>query len=197
MHRTAPCGVPAIAKRGGRAFGRVLFVLVALVGLTMAAQAAWNPAKAQLAQVLLDRAFEQSLASGEKVRPWSWADTAPVARISVPRLGVSQVVLSGASGEAMAFGPTEQLSGPVTVYSAHRDTHFAFIRDARVGHAVEVQSVDGLERHFRIIALSTVRWDEFAYPRNPGKPLLALTTCWPFGATESGPLRRVAWAEEI
>ena len=49
------------------------------------ARALWIHAKALLAQVLLERAFAASLATGGAVKPWSWADTWPVARIEVPR----------------------------------------------------------------------------------------------------------------
>jgi hypothetical protein len=85
---------------------RLPFLLLIAAGLALAAQGAWIPAKAWAAQVLLDRAFAQGLAQREPVKAWPWADAAPVARISVPRLAVSEIVLSGGSGEALAFGPT-------------------------------------------------------------------------------------------
>ena len=42
--------------------------------------------------------------TGRPVKPWSWADTWPVARIIVPRIGRSAIALAGASGQALAFG---------------------------------------------------------------------------------------------
>jgi len=85
---------------------RILCILcIALGGLTLIGQGAWIHAKAALAQVLLDRAFAQTVATGENVKPWSWADTWPVARIDVPRLGARTIVLHGSSGQALAFGP--------------------------------------------------------------------------------------------
>ena len=187
---------------GGRAAGRALFLGVCALGLATVAQGAWIPVKAAVAQVLLDRAFAASLAEHRPVRPWAWADTAPVARVSVPRLGVSDVVLSGGSGQAMAFGPTRlrggaNTDGRVTVLAAHRDTHFAFVRDLRVGDAVVVEQIDGSRLRYRVSSFQTVRWDRFAVPRDPAQPLLALATCYPFGATERGPWRRVAWAELV
>lgn len=111
---------------------RGLMLGALLGGGALIGQALYIPVKAEVAQVLLTRAFEQSVASGNPVKPWSWADTAPIARVTAPRLGVSEVVLSGGSGEAMAFGPTAILDDPsrrVTVLAAHRDTHFEFVRD--------------------------------------------------------------------
>ena len=192
----------AFMKKRGRAFGRVLstFFLTALclAGLTLMARGAIIPAKAWVAQILLDRAFDRSVAEHRPVKPWPWADTAPVARVILPRLGVSQIVLSGGSGQAMAFGPTIMPARQaVTVMAAHRDTHFAFLKDARPGDEVRVQFAAGEMRRYRITGSQVVRWNRFAYPADPSRPLLALTTCYPFGATAHGPLRYVLWAEEI
>lgn len=174
-------------------------LLLGAAGLVLTAQGLWIPAKAELAQVLLDRAFARSLAHGEPQKPWPWADTVPLARIEAPRLGVSEVVLAGGSGEALAFGPTE-LAGPpraVRVLAGHRDTHFRFLRELRSGDLLVLHEVDGSTARYRVAAFATVRWDRFAYPVAPGRPLLALATCYPFDADRPGPLRRVAWAERV
>jgi sortase A len=191
------------SRKGGRAAGRVLshaaLFGLCLFGLTLMAQGALIPAKAWVAQILLDRAFDESLSQHRPVKPWFWADTTPIARIGLSRLGVSDIVLSGGSGQAMAFGPTLLPMGRqsrVSIMAAHRDTHFAFLKQAKKGDTIDVQSIDGRTRRYRITGFQIVRWDRFAYPRDPARPLLALTTCYPFGATGHGPLRYVAWAEE-
>lgn len=186
--------------KGGRVCGRALSTLLlaglCLCGLALMARGAVIPAKAWAAQILLERAFDASMAQHKSVKPWPWADTAPVARVTVPRLGVSQIVLSGGSGQAMAFGPTLMPTRrAVTVMAAHRDTHFAFLQSARIGDRVEVEGIDGRRTNYRITGTKVVRWDRFAYPADPARPLLALTTCYPFGATAHGPLRYVVWAE--
>jgi sortase A len=78
---------------------------LALAGLVLFGQGAWIHAKALLAQVLLERAFTETITSGRETKPWSWADTWPVARIEVKRLHASTIVLAGSSGQALAFGP--------------------------------------------------------------------------------------------
>ncbi len=80
-------------------------LLLVAAGLVLLAQAAWIPAKAALAQALLERAFARSLAEGTGQRPWPWADTVPVARIVFPGLNERYVALAGSSGQALAFGP--------------------------------------------------------------------------------------------
>ncbi|MGB9142469.1 MAG: sortase, partial [Aestuariivirga sp.] len=119
------------------------------ISLLLFGQSAWIFAKAQLAQVLLERAFSQSMASGEPVKAWGWADTWPVARLEISRLQASTIVLRGGSGEALAFGPalldeTARIGEPGTaVIAAHRDTHFAFLRDAAVGDLITITRNDG------------------------------------------------------
>lgn len=193
---------PGRASKGGlvRALPLLLCLAALMGGGALTAKALYIPIKAQVAQVLLARAFDQSIATGAPVKPWSWADTAPIARVSVERLGVSDIVLSGGSGEAMAFGPTALVDDParrVTVLAAHRDTHFEWLRDVTPGDIVQMERIDGSTARYRITHLETVRWDTFAHPAHGGEGLLALTTCYPFDTHTPGPLRRVAWAERI
>jgi sortase A len=179
----------------------VLIALLALSGFGLLGQGAWIHAKALLAQVLLKRAFAETVATGRDVKPWSWADTWPVARIEVPRLGASAIVLEGSSGQALAFGPghVELSSQPgepgVAVYSAHRDTHFRFLKDVELGDAIDVTRRDGQTFRYRVVKTEVVRFDESGIdPRMEGQ-WLVLSTCWPLDAATPGPLRYLVYAE--
>lgn len=179
---------------------RALPALLAAAGLVLAAEGAWIPAKAALAQALLARAFARSLAEGGPVRPWPWADTAPVARIAFPSLGESYLVLAGASGQALAFGPghvegTREAGEPgLAVYAAHRDTQFRSLGRLAPGDPIEVQRRDGRIVAFRVTGSRIVRFDESGLdPDAPGRRL-ALATCWPLDALVPGPERLVVEA---
>ncbi|MCP1829453.1 MULTISPECIES: class GN sortase [Bradyrhizobium] len=167
----------------------------ALIGLILFGQGAYIHAKALLAQVLLERAFTQSIATGQPVRPWSWADTWPVARIEVKRLHASAIVLAGSSGQALAFGPghVEQTVDAgergVAVYSAHRDTHFRFLRDVTIGDEIDVTRSDGKTFRYRADRSSVVRFDQSGIDPLTDRRELVLSTCWPFDALTSGPER--------
>src|SRR6266571_5342990 len=163
-------------------------LFLVLAGLVLFGQGAYIHAKALLAQVLLERAFSETIASGREVKPWSWADTWPVARIEVKRLHASAIVLAGSSGQALAFGPGHVELTPdagergVAVYSAHRDTHFRFLKDIAIGDEIDVTRHDG--RKFRYLADSTsiVRFDASGIDSLAGGYELVLSTCWPFDA---------------
>src|SRR5262249_16686500 len=140
-----------------------LLVLLATVGCVLIGQGLYIHAKALLAQVLLERAFTQSLEARVPVKPWSWADTWPVARVSVPRIGKSAIVLAGSSGQALAFGPGQIERTPdageegTAIYAAHRDTHFAFLKDVRVGDDILVTRRDGKTVRFPVTPPSPLR----------------------------------------
>lgn len=178
-------------------------LVLALIGLVLFGDGAYIHAKAWLAQVLLERAFDRSLTTGQVVKPWSWADTWPVARIEVKRIGASAIVLEGTSGQALAFGPghihqtVDAGERGIAVYAAHRDTHFRFLRDVALGDVIEVTRSDG--RHFRYRADSSavVRFDASDIDAAAQRFELVLATCWPFDAVTSGPERYILHATLI
>jgi sortase A len=178
-------------------------LLLAVVGLILFGQGAYIHAKARLAQVLLERAFEKTIATGRETKPWSWADTWPVARIKVKRLHASAIVLAGSSGQALAFGPGHVERTPdagergVAVYSAHRDTHFRFLKDVAIGDEIEITRRDGQTFHYRADASSVVRFDDTGIDSFASGYELVLSTCWPFDALTSGPERYLLHATLI
>src|SRR2546423_7476299 len=178
-------------------------VLLTLAGLVLFGQGAYIHAKALLAQVLLERAFAETLATGHEVKPWSWADTWPVARIAVKRLNASAIVLAGSSGQALAFGPghveftADAGERGVAVYSAHRDTHFRFLKDVRIGDEIDITGRDGKTFRYRADSHSVVRFDQSGIdPDSDGRELI-LSTCWPFDALMPGPDRYLLHATLI
>jgi sortase A len=180
-----------------------LALTLLLGGIVLVGQAVYIHAKALLAQILLERAFAQTLATGHDVKPWSWADTWPVARVSVPRLQASAIVLAGATGQALAFGPGQVERTPeagergTAIYSAHRDTHFAFLGEVATGDEIHVTRRDGREFRFRVTATTIVHWDASGIDPAAEGRRLALVTCWPLNAKFSGPLRYVVYAEMV
>jgi sortase A len=179
---------------------RVLLLALALVGILLFGQGLYIHAKALLAQLLLERAFAQTIASGRAVKPWSWAETVPVARIAVPRLNASAIALAGSSGQALAFGPghVEHTAEPgergIAVYSAHRDTHFRFLKDVAIGDEIAVTRRDGRTFRYRADRAAIVRFDATGLDPLIARHELVLSTCWPFDAVTPGPLRYVLHA---
>src|SRR5262249_61701653 len=96
---------PARSGRGihmTRLIRRIVFITLLTLGAAFTVAATWIPVKAQVAQILLLRAWDRTRAGTATAKPWPWADTWPVGRLRVPRLGVDEIVLAGASGNALA-----------------------------------------------------------------------------------------------
>ena len=181
----------------------VLPLLLALIGLILFGQGAYIHAKARLAQVLLEQAFEKAIAAGRETKPRSWADTWPVARIEVKRIYASAIVLAGSSGQALAFGPGHVEGTPdagergVAVYSAHRDTHFSFLKNVTIADEIDVTRRDGRTFRYRVDTTSVVRFDASGIDPLAGGHELVLSTCWPFDALTRGPERYLVHATMI
>lgn len=182
---------------------RQFVAVLALAGATEFGQGIYIHAKALLAQVLLERAFAQTIATRQAVKPWPWADTWPQARITVKRIGASAIALAGSSGQALAFGPghvertAEAGEVGVAVYAAHRDTHFRFLKDVAIGDEIDVTRDDGKTFHYRADGSAIVRFDQSGIDPLTSGHELVLTTCWPFDAMTHGPMRYVLHARMI
>ncbi len=164
-------------------------VMVVSLGLLASGAAllghdAYLTAKGALAGRLVERALAAHLADGDRHRPWDWADFAPIARLDVPRLGVSRPVLTGASGESLAFGlghvdGTANPGAPGNVVLAgHRDGWAAFLGDLQDGDRLELVSRHGTSV-YEVVGLLVVGSTEtevlYAYDQDR----LTLVTCYP------------------
>jgi len=110
-------------------------------------------------------------------------------------------VLAGATGRTLAWGPG-QLDGSArpgdagnTVFTAHRDTHFAFLAHVQRGDVLDVERVDGVHVRYRVRAMAIVDVGSLALRAHGDAPTLTLVTCYPFDAiAPNTPLRYVVSA---
>lgn len=179
----------------------IIYVCLASAAITLAI-GFWIPAKAELAQRLLEHAWNEERAGKGDTKPWPWADTSPIARLSIPALDASWIVLTGASGRTLAFAPAHldgsALPGDVgvTVIAGHRDTHFQVLQSVEAGMAIVVEDTEGRSRPYFVTGTEVVDSTETRIRLDSVSPVLVLTTCYPFDAlTAGGPLRFVVSAE--
>lgn len=183
-----------------RALSTVAVSCLLCFGFWQLGQGAYIPAKAWVAQELMQRAWRRS--SGTVAhRPWPWADTAPIARLRARQGSVELIVLAGSSGRTLAFGPGHMsasvLPGEVgnSVIAGHRDTHFQFLKYLSLGDSLEVERPDGRYYRYRVIDMDVVDSRRGSLTLDTDEPMLSLVTCYPFDATDTGgPMRFVATA---
>jgi sortase A len=173
---------------------QVVAALLVAAGLLLLGRDAWLLGKAALAEVLISRAFAAHLDDGAPHRPWDWADTHPIARLEVPRLGVERFVLSGASGTSLAFGVGHvdgtafPNTGGHTVLAGHRDTRLRFLRHLKVGDRLRVQT-RGSDTEYVVESLRIVDHEDGSVLQPTIDDRITLLTCYPFDGLIGGPLR--------
>lgn len=179
--------------------------LTALIALSVALLAAgfWLPAKAELAQHLLNRAWDRTTDGDAAAKPWPWADTHPVARLTLPGSDEPMTVLAGASGRNLAFAPAllDGSAAPgthgVTVIAGHRDTHFRRLAALAIGDDLKLERPDGSVYIYEVTDLDVVDSSRAELRLDADESIVVLVTCWPFEAvTPGGSWRYVVTARQ-
>ena len=158
--------------------------------------------KAQVAQILLNHAWQQSLKNGEGAQPWPSFDGSPVFKLVITKHQVSQIVLDGTSGQSLAFGPGFHSEthlpymNKTTAISSHRDSHGNFIEKLIVGDEIQLQDIHKQWHYYIVDDFFIINvHDQKQITNTKG---LLLITCYPFHAITSGtPLRYIVSARKI
>lgn len=176
-----------------------LWVLAAL----LLGQGVYMEAKAKLAQILISSSWEQRSGDRPPPKPWWWADTRAIATISAPRLDKTVYVMQDASGESLAFGPGHiSASAPPAsdghvMIAGHRDSHFAFLQDVRVGDVIETSDYQAHTKRYQVREVVVIDSEHEAMYLNDANQL-SLITCYPFSErVPGGSLRYIVNADEI
>lgn len=189
-----------------RNISTIIIVILFSVSLWQLATAGWIQGKSIVAQQLLNSSWNKTLvnhgkAGSQKViatdqkavthKPWPWADTWPVAKLIVPQHNIEQIILAGDSGSSLAFGPGYSLAGAApnttgtTMISAHRDTHFKFLKDVQINDTIYLQTADKTTR-YQVYDLQVVDSKTYTIQPDTDDQTLVLVTCYPFNAITSG-----------
>ena len=187
-----------------RKLSRLLVACLLCLGFWQLGQGAYIPAKAWLAQELMQRAWTRTGTGEVRATPWPWADTWPVARITARSGEVDLIVLAGASGRTLAFGPghmgVSAMPGEIgnAVIAGHRDTHFQFLKDVQTGELLKVESIKGVQHLYKVVGIDIVDSRKGSLLLDTEAAMLSLVTCYPFEAREAGgPLRYVVTARML
>lgn len=169
---------------------KFIAILLLLASVISFGQAIWIALKAELAQVLIARAWDDTLLSGNVEKPWRWADTWPVGRLMHANTDTDLYVLEGARGNALAFGPgrhvnSDALGKGSSVIGGHRDTHFTFLKHVKTGDIMKLQVLDGRWFHYRVSSKQIFDADDAFLPIQTGEHKLYLVTCYPFNTIET------------
>jgi sortase A len=171
---------------------RFLCALLLLAGAFLTGRAAYLHAKAELASILIRRAWDEEVQTGKSRAPWPWADTHPVARLRIPRLDYDEIILEGATPRTLAFGPARMLSGANLgeagnlLLAGHRTSWFRSLETIKQGDEIDVEWADahggGLRaRTYTVELIRIVEPQDTSLLAPTAEEALTLITCYPFG----------------
>jgi sortase A len=125
-----------------------------------------------------------------------------IARLSIPRLAMSAVVLHGSDEATLLRGPGHIPGTAVpgnagnAAIAGHRDTFFRALRDIAVGDDVYVDTGDG-RVHYRVTATRVVGPREVSVLAPTADTTLTLITCYPFWVLGPAPDRFIVRAARV
>ncbi|MBO9491187.1 sortase [Endozoicomonas sp. G2_1] len=184
---------------------------------------AYISVKAELAQYLLISSWQQieqqtAIQNGSQLqlteqilaqyKPWHWADFYPVARLTIPKITLDQIVVNRDSGQALAFAPglmatsiSNTDEGSSIFIAGHNDTHFDGLDKLIVGDTIRYQSAGKKASEYRVSAryLFDTQTHQFVYQAS--SKTLYLVTCFNTNqfqqSDQSTPYRLIVEAELI
>lgn len=171
-----------------------LLIVLFAIAMLPAGKAVYWMAKAELAQILIKRAWEK----GEPdAPPWPWADTRPVARLQIDSHEIDALVLGGGNDHALAFGPglTNASVAPglpgITLIGAHRDTQFVALQHLKPGTDIRLQGKDRIWHNYVVSDIQIIDDAKLRLRNTATEPTLVLTTCYPFDPLVMNSSRRL------
>lgn len=177
-------------------------LLIITVAIICLGYGFYIPAKAILAQLLISNAWS-NLSNVTSVKPWAWADMSPVMKLSSKKHGKEFIVLSGDSGESLAFGPgintqSYRLSSQGTIMiSAHRDTHFKFLKNVQIGDIFKLTD-KSINKKYQVVSTKVIDSSKTQISLFESGQDLKLITCFPFESiVTGGNMRYVVHAKQI
>lgn len=162
-----------------------------ITGSLLCLHASWLPAKGWLSQKLISYSWHQSINLQQKIKPWPWADTYPIAELSFERLNKSVVVLNGGDPTTLAFSagaiaPFNQTqSAQPFVVAGHRDSHFSFLEEVFMNDIISLADKHGRSQLYQVEAIDIVDASSGKLPVLADDSQLVLITCYPFSDLSS------------
>lgn len=170
---------------------KIIRTSLIILGSLLCLNASWLPIKAWLSQQLISYSWHQTVSLNQKIKPWPWADTYPIAELSFQRLNKQIVVLNGGDPTTLAFSagtiaPFNQTKGSHPfVVAGHRDSHFSFLDEVFMHDIISLSDKHGQSQLYQVEAIDIVDAATGELPVLADNSQLVLITCYPFSNASS------------
>ena len=194
----ARVGRPASSRRAVLSTALIAvgsLLLVGAVASFVRSAIARDAARSKWAEMEAQRSVADGRATLTRVSSGSAARGAPIARLTIPRVGLDEIVVEGVSDAELRAGPGHMIGSALpgergtSVISAHRDRHFHSLGGLALGDTVVTET----ERGRVVWTISRIRVVAAEAPvlRATDSPTLVLTTCWPIRYLGPAPERLI------
>ena len=175
-------------------------------GLAAVAYAGATATYAQIAHQHRSLAFDaersEPTAASNVERATNLGEGDVMARLEIPRLGISVMILHGTEAPTLMLGAGHVPGTPSPggdgnlVIAAHRDTFFRRLEGIRAGDRIRILTV-GHTYEYLVDSTETVDPDETRVMESRGRQELTLITCYPFYFVGSAPKRFIVHATPL
>lgn len=191
-------------SNAGRKAGKSLVYLLGIFGLVAAGYWVAMICGQQLYQAKHKQSFAAvHTASSPSVATSSGKRHPPrgsdVALLTIPRLGVSSLVVEGAGERELRLGPGHMTGtslpgeGGNIGIAGHRDSFFRPLRLIRRGDQIELSTTERAF-HYHVVSTRIVSPEDVSVLRPNGTESLTLITCYPFHFVGAAPQRFIVRA---
>ncbi len=177
-----------------------LALMFLFAGALLVTKSGYFYAKGALAQILLDHAWAKSRRTKEITKAWSWADTHPIGKLSIPSIHLSRVVLEYVNNGSLAFGPAHVSvsaepgeHGNIAI-AGHRDSFFKKLGQVKIGDKVELESLNTVQS-FVVTDIQITKPEDTEWVEDSLNDVITLITCYPFDFAGPAPKRYVVRGE--
>jgi len=184
-------------------FYHKVLLAISLIAILLFSQGIYREGKAIVAQRLLSLAWSSYLEDGEKHKPWPWADSEPIAQLSIAGQA-PLTVLKGASVSHLAFAPAWMVSSSGfgqagnSVVLADNDRYFKQLKDVRLNSYLTLHTYPNLQLDYQVVATKIVNEKALSVLDATDQEMLTLITSYPFASRISNSeLRFVVIAKRI
>lgn len=125
-----------------------------------------------------------------------------IGRISIPKMGLDDIVLEGTTLEILQYGPGHLEDTPYpghsgnAIIAAHNDLEFHTLGNLQSGDLVYFTDSKGKKLKFRVEQNQIIGPND-VIPLKTAEPTLTLSTCYPFNGYRDTPYRYIVTAHLI
>lgn len=180
-----------------------VLLAITLIAISLFAQGIYKEGKVIVTQRLLSFAWASHLQDGETHKPWPWAESGPIAQLSIAGQA-PLIVIKGASARHLALAPAWMVSSSGfgqagnSVVLADNDRYFKQLKDVKLNSYLTLDTYPNLQLDYQVIATKIVNKKDLSALDVADQEILTLVTNYPLQSRISNSeLRFVVIAKRI